>query len=46
MAEGGVRVVSQSGVLGDPTHASAVHGRALLTRLSIDLVAAVDEWWQ
>lgn len=46
MAEGGVRAVSTSGVLGDPTNASAVHGRALLTRLSIDLVAAVDEWWQ
>jgi mycofactocin system creatininase family protein len=40
----GVRAVSPNGVLGDPTGASAGHGRALLTRLTIDLVAAVDEW--
>lgn len=41
----GVRAVSPNGVLGDPTGASATHGKALLTRLTIDLVAAVDEWW-
>ena len=41
----GVRAVSETGVLGDPTGASAAHGRSLLTRWHIDLVAAVDEWW-
>lgn len=45
MREGGVRAVSANGVLGDPRHASASHGRNLLTHLAIDLVAAVDEWW-
>lgn len=41
---GGVAAVSRNGVLGDPLRANATHGRTLLTRLSIDLVAAVDEW--
>lgn len=41
----GVRAVSENGVLGDPAGATASHGRNLLTRLTIDLVAAVDEWW-
>lgn len=41
----GVRAVSANGVLGNPDGADAVHGRSLLTRLTIDLVAAVDEWW-
>ena len=45
MVAGGVRAVSANGVLGDPRHATASHGRNLLTRLNIDLVAAVDEWW-
>ena len=40
----GVRAVSPNGVLGDPRSATASHGKALLTRLIIDLVAAVDEW--
>jgi creatinine amidohydrolase len=40
----GVRGVSPNGVLGDPRRASASHGKTLLTRLIIDLVAAVDEW--
>jgi creatinine amidohydrolase/Fe(II)-dependent formamide hydrolase-like protein len=40
----GVRAVSPNGVLGDPREATASHGKALLTRLIIDLVAAVDEW--
>jgi creatinine amidohydrolase len=40
----GVRSVSPNGVLGDPRRATARHGKALLTRLIIDLVAAVDEW--
>ena len=43
---GGVRSVSPNGVLGDPRGATAAHGRSLLTRLTIDLVAAVDEWWE
>ncbi len=42
----GVRAVSANGVLGDPRRADAGRGRALLTRLTIDLVAAVDEWWE
>lgn len=41
----GMRAVSPNGILGDPRTADAVHGRALLTRLTIELVAAVDEWW-
>ncbi len=40
----GVRAVSPNGILGDPRRATASHGKALLTRLTIDLVAAVDEW--
>jgi creatinine amidohydrolase len=40
----GVRAVSPNGVLGDPRRATANHGKALITRLTIDLVAAVDEW--
>lgn len=41
---GGVRAVSPNGILGDPRGATVNHGKALLTRLIIDLVAAVDEW--
>ena len=41
---GGMRAVSPNGVLGDPHGATAAHGRSLLTRLTIDLVAAVDDW--
>ncbi|MGZ4766030.1 MAG: mycofactocin biosynthesis peptidyl-dipeptidase MftE, partial [Ilumatobacteraceae bacterium] len=40
----GVRAVSPNGILGDPRGATVGHGKALLTRLVIDLVAAVDEW--
>jgi mycofactocin precursor peptide peptidase len=40
----GVRAVSPNGVLGDPRKATANHGKTTLTRLVIDLVAAVDEW--
>ena len=43
---GGVRAVSPNGVLGDPRSATVAHGRSLLTRLIIDRVAAVDEWWE
>lgn len=46
LRHGGVRAVSPNGVLGDPTGATASHGRALLTRLVVDLVATVDEWWR
>ena len=42
--DGGVHSVSRNGVLGDPLRASASAGRTMLTRLAIDLVAAVDEW--
>lgn len=45
MIEGGVRAVSPNGILGDPRQANESHGRTLFTHLSIDLVAAVDEWW-
>ena len=46
LRRGGVLAVSPNGVLGDPAGANATHGRSLLTRLTIDLVAAVDEWWE
>lgn len=42
---GGVRAVTDTGVLGDPTGANADEGRALLAQLSSDLVAAVDARW-
>jgi mycofactocin system creatininase family protein len=41
----GVRPVSSSGVLGDPTGASAEEGVALLGALVTDLTAAVDARW-
>jgi creatinine amidohydrolase len=41
----GVAAVSPNGVLGDPTGASADHGRALFAQLATDLAAAVAEWW-
>jgi len=41
----GVRPVSSSGVLGDPTGASAEEGRELLDRLVTDLAAAVVARW-
>jgi creatinine amidohydrolase len=41
---GGVRAVSPSGVLGDPTGATAEQGRALLRSLADDLVAFVAAW--
>jgi creatinine amidohydrolase len=40
---GGIRSVSPSGVLGDPTDATLEHGRDLLDILTDDLVTAVDE---
>jgi creatinine amidohydrolase len=41
---GGVRAVSPSGVLGDPTGATAADGRALLDSLAGDLLAFVAGW--
>ena len=41
----GVRPVSSSGVLGDPTGASADEGRVLLDRLVAELAAAVMARW-
>ncbi len=40
----GVRAVSETGVLGDAGGASADEGRALLERLSADLLASVAAW--
>lgn len=42
----GVATVSPTGVLGDPTAATATHGHSLLTRLVTDLFSTVDEWWR
>jgi creatinine amidohydrolase len=41
---GGLRAVTANGVLGDPCGATAAEGRALLERLAIELVQAVDAW--
>jgi mycofactocin system creatininase family protein len=40
----GVRAVSPNGVLGDPSGASAVEGRALLARAVEDLAATIRGW--
>lgn len=40
----GVGAVSESGVLGDPTAATAEHGRAIFARLADELAVAVDDW--
>jgi mycofactocin system creatininase family protein len=40
----GIRAVSGNGILGDPRGATAEEGRALLTRLTADLVAHVETW--
>jgi creatinine amidohydrolase len=42
---GGVRAVSPTGVLGDPTGADAEEGKALLEQLIDDLTGAVNRWW-
>jgi creatinine amidohydrolase len=41
----GVAALSPSGVLGDPTGASAAHGRAVLDRLVDDLRRSVADTW-
>ncbi len=43
---GGVRAVSASGVLGDPTLATAAEGRLLLGTLLDQLAGALESWWQ
>jgi creatinine amidohydrolase len=40
----GVRAVSETGILGDPTGATAIEGQQLLDRLTADLIHQVDEW--
>jgi mycofactocin system creatininase family protein len=41
---GGVRAVSENGVLGDPRSATASAGQELLTALSAQLIAEVESW--
>ena len=41
---GGVRSVSPTGILGDPTGASAAEGAALLGAATADLAAFVEQW--
>jgi creatinine amidohydrolase len=41
---GGLRAVSDSGILGDPTGADGVEGMALLDELAGALIRAVDAW--
>jgi creatinine amidohydrolase len=41
---GGVRAVSDSGILGDPAGAHAAEGVALLDKLAGELIDAVDGW--
>jgi mycofactocin system creatininase family protein len=44
LTAGGTRAVSENGVLGDPTGASADEGRHLLTTAIDDLEALVSDW--
>ena len=41
---GGIRAVSQNGVLGDPTRATASEGFSLLDKWTHDLLADFDHW--
>ena len=41
---GGVTGVSPNGILGDPTSASAEHGRALVRAAVDDLLTTIDRW--
>jgi creatinine amidohydrolase len=41
----GLRAITQTGVLGDPSGADAAEGAALLERLVADLVSAGSAWW-
>jgi creatinine amidohydrolase len=42
----GVRAVSDNGVLGDPTGATAAEGRLLLATLVDQLTGALEIWWE
>ncbi|SFW79291.1 mycofactocin biosynthesis peptidyl-dipeptidase MftE [Amycolatopsis australiensis] len=44
LRDGGVRAVTRTGVLGDPTTATAREGQALLDELTAQLVSHVDGW--
>jgi creatinine amidohydrolase len=44
LRRGGVAAVSENGVLGDPTGASAEEGDRLLADLATDLIATVERW--
>nr|WP_086681988.1 mycofactocin biosynthesis peptidyl-dipeptidase MftE [Amycolatopsis pretoriensis] len=44
LREGGMRAVTPTGVLGDPTTATAADGRTLLDALTAQLVSHVDGW--
>jgi creatinine amidohydrolase len=44
LRSGGVRSVSESGILGDPTEASAAEGSALLDELTAALLGTVARW--
>lgn len=44
LTEQGVRTLSPSGVLGDPTGATVEHGQTITASLTADLLAAVSEW--
>jgi mycofactocin system creatininase family protein len=41
---GGVRAVSATGILGDPTGATEVEGQQMLDRLTAELILQVNEW--
>jgi creatinine amidohydrolase len=44
LRDGGVRAVTETGVLGDPRPATAAEGAALLAELTAALVSHVDDW--
>ncbi|MFI5585806.1 mycofactocin biosynthesis peptidyl-dipeptidase MftE [Amycolatopsis sp. NPDC051758] len=44
LLDGGVRAVTGTGVLGDPTSATTVEGAVLLDELTAALVSQVDDW--
>jgi creatinine amidohydrolase len=44
LRKAGVRAVSETGILGDPTGATAEAGRALLDALAADLIRDVSAW--
>jgi creatinine amidohydrolase len=44
LRSGGLRAVTENGILGDPTGAGADEGEALLDKLAADLISAVAAW--